>query len=171
MKQFFRSSLVGILASHFVCSPVLAVDSLQLGESMRSPSDAALRGSVYVYGDQSLDVLIPVRIIGAVAKGGIHFVPQQTDLITLISLAGGTIEKAELDNITIRRELKGKEEVIPVNLEALVRDSKAATPKLMANDTILIPVDKSVISDDVLKTMSIITGLATVAIAVSQLSK
>lgn len=126
-------------------------------------TQALQKGSVYVYGDQAMDLLMPVRILGGVQKAGIHYLPFETDLLTLLSLAGGTTERASIDEITIKRTLKGgKTEIVHINLEALFEDDRTDNPKLMPNDVILIPVRRPMLSENVVQTVGVLAGLATI---------
>ena len=125
-----------------------------------------MQGSVYVYGDQSLDVLAPIRVLGAVAKPGIHFVPPKTDLVTLISLAGGTTERAQMDEVSIKRTQNGKTVVLHVDLEKLVEEVDTVSPEMVSNDTVLVPVDQSWVSDNTLRTVSLVTGIASIFLSI-----
>src|SRR4051812_16725778 len=74
-------------------------------------------GSEFVSGDYPGAVLMRVNLWGAVGKPGIHFVPAQTDLVTLLSFAGGPSEAAKMSGLYIKRWTSGKEFVIEVNAE------------------------------------------------------
>ncbi len=62
------------------------------------------RGSIYYFGDND-ELLMRVNVWGFVQKPGQYMVPKDTDLISLISFAGGPREQAKLSKIKlIRRE-------------------------------------------------------------------
>ncbi len=158
--RLFIVVLCGLIAFPVDAGPV-NLDSPNI--SKVDSAQALQKGSVYVYGDQAMDLLMPVRILGGVQKAGIHYLPIDTDLLTLLSLAGGTTEKASIDEITIKRTLKGgKSEVLHINLEAIFEDEKGDSPKLMPNDVILIPIKRPMISENVVQTVGVIAGLATI---------
>lgn len=60
------------------------------------------RGALYYLGEQD-ELLIKVNIWGFVQKPGQYMVPNGTDLISLISFAGGPKEQAKLKNIKVIR--------------------------------------------------------------------
>ena len=60
------------------------------------------RGALYYLGEQD-ELLIKVNIWGFVQKPGQYMVPSGTDLISLISFAGGPREQAKLKNIKVIR--------------------------------------------------------------------
>ncbi len=60
------------------------------------------RGAQYHLGDKD-QILMNVNVWGYVAKPGQYVVPRNTDLITLISFAGGPREGADLSQVSIVR--------------------------------------------------------------------
>ena len=150
----------------YLCGAVSALPAANrsdISETLRlNDSNSLPRGSVFVYGDPSLDPLVPVRVLGAVGKAGVHFVPRDTDLLTVISLAGGTTKEAELDDVRIKRSENGKVRLLTADLQQMVTRTDAQPLTIVANDTILVPQSKPTFSDDTLRTVGIITGIATV---------
>jgi len=61
------------------------------------------RAAQYILGDRD-EILMRVNIWGYVAKPGNYWVPRNTDLITLISFAGGPRDGANLRKVRILRE-------------------------------------------------------------------
>ncbi len=141
------------------------VDPSELSRVTVNESLGVQKGSIFVDGDESMDSLIPVRIFGAVAKAGIHYVPQKIDVVTLISLAGGTTSEAELTKVTIRRTVGGKQEIIKVDLEEEGADPSTGNIILLSNDTVFVPQIRYLISEGVSRTISLITGVAAVVIS------
>lgn len=148
-----------------------AIDEEKIPTLGNEPSALLQKSSVYLLGDQNLDDLVPVRVLGAVQKAGIHYVPKGTDLITLLSAAGGPTEHANMNKISIKRTKNGKAETFTVSLENIIEKNSATVPTLQQDDTVVIYATESFISDDALRTMSIVTGVAAVVIAVSTLRK
>src|SRR4030042_6590995 len=64
------------------------------------PSSARNRGAQYFLGSED-ELLIPVNVWGFVQRPGQYMVPANTELITLLSYAGGPTESAKIDNIRI----------------------------------------------------------------------
>ena len=60
---------------------------------------------------------IDVNVWGEVSRPGRYTVPDYTDLLSLLSFAGGPTDDAKLDKIKIIRTLDGREEVIHIDLK------------------------------------------------------
>ncbi|MCX7835021.1 MAG: hypothetical protein N2450_02975 [bacterium] len=96
------------------------------------------RGAQYYIGSQN-ELLMAVNIWGLVLKPGQYLVPSTTDLITLVSVAGGPAPKARLDNVRIIRSSSAGSEVIIVNIKKyLSTGDERLIPKLEPGDTIII---------------------------------
>lgn len=169
----FKRALVVYLCVSCALLPAAVPPTGEIPELMRlqEGKDGVNRGSVYVYGDQNLDSLVPVRVIGSVGKAGLHYVPQGLDLFTLVSVAGGTLPDADIENVTINRTVEGKKQVLLADMGQLVKSVDASPPTILANDTIFVPQEKAIISDNVVKTVGILVGLATVAVSIVAISR
>jgi len=127
----------------FICACLLTCSSLlaqQEGASMSS------QASQYYLGSKD-EILIKVNIWGYVRKPGQYLVPRNTDLISLISFAGGPTDGANLGEVKlIREDLTGRNghngeerNIVKVNVREYVEtgDSKLIPP-LTPNDTVVI---------------------------------
>lgn len=96
-------------------------------------------GNQYYLG-QANELLIRVNIWGKVTRPGQYFVPASTDLITLISVAGGPIARSRLTDIrVVRTNEKGEDEVIIVNVKKFLKTGdKRLIPDLKPEDTVVI---------------------------------
>ncbi len=97
MQRIFTRILIGI--------SVLTLHSLHDTLSAQSndfPANLKNRGSLYYLGEKD-ELLIKVNIWGFVQKPGQYMVPNGTDLISLISFAGGPREEARLNNVKLIR--------------------------------------------------------------------
>ncbi|MEK6706997.1 MAG: hypothetical protein AABZ06_14560 [Bdellovibrionota bacterium] len=137
-------------------------------------------GNEYVSGNYPGAVLMRVNLWGGVGKPGIHFVPTNTDVVSLFSYAGGPAGDAVLDDITLRRMAGSKEtEQIPINLGKLMYEGKGNNIILQPNDIIVVPTRKPLINTDVVTiigfTLSVfslvLTGYAVSQIAASDKNK
>lgn len=124
------------------------------------------RGSEYLSGYYRGAVLIPVDVWGAVGKPGVHHVPIQTDLITLITLAGGPSANAKLHEVVIKRRGKTNQEIIEVDLEELMEGSGGEAPRLQAEDVVMIPAKRPFLDGDFLQTVGLISSALGVAVSV-----
>jgi polysaccharide export outer membrane protein len=101
-------------------------------------------GSAYLYSGtltETEQLKIKTYIWGQVRKPGLYIVPDNTDLLTLISLAGGPTEDAKLTKVKIVRPTTKGKKVILVNLKKYMEngDSKMI-PILKPGDTVILSV-------------------------------
>ena len=98
--------------------------------------------SAYVYSGPSgvTDQLkIYTYIWGQVRNPGLYLVPDNTDLLTLISLAGGPNENAKLARVRIVRSTRFGEEVIWVDLREYIDSGKSELiPIMRPGDTVIV---------------------------------
>jgi len=82
---------------------------------------------------------IPTYVWGQVRKPGLYIVPDDTNLLTLISLAGGPTESAKLSKIRIVRPTAEGKKVIIIDLKKyLETGDENHIPILEPGDTIII---------------------------------
>ena len=97
----------------------------------------------YYLGDKD-QVLMPVNIWGFVTKPGQYMVPYGTDLVSLLSYAGGPREEAKIKSIKVVRgagstESGQKEQVIDVDVKNFLETGKSEIiPVLKPGDTVVV---------------------------------
>lgn len=97
-------------------------------------------GSVYQYpGSGNEQLMINTYIWGQVKSPGLYQIPDNTDLLTLISSAGGPTEDAKLSKVKIIRPTTEGEKVIYVDLQKYMKtgDMKLI-PIMQPGDTVFI---------------------------------
>ncbi len=78
-------------------------------------------------------------ILGQVYKPGLYVVPDDTDFLTLLALAGGPTEDAKLSKIRIVRPSAEGDKVLWVNFKKYLETGDAALiPALKPGDTVVI---------------------------------
>ncbi len=97
----------------------------------------------YYYLGGNNGLTIGVNLWGFVWHPGRYEVPSSTDIVQLISLGGGPLEHAQLDEVKIVRQIMQpdssfKTEVIPVDLKSFQATGEK-TPLLLPGDTIIVP--------------------------------
>lgn len=86
------------------------------------------------------ELLMKVNVWGHVSKPGQYMVPSTTDLVSLISFAGGPTENAKLNGIKIIRSNNETQEVIYVDMEKYIDTADPEfVPILMPGDTVIVP--------------------------------
>lgn len=120
----------------FVCV-IIPLLSVRAQESQMSlPQD---RAAQYYLGSKD-ELLIPVNVWGFVQKPGQYLVPDNTDLITLLSYAGGPSENAKISHIrVIRNDRKMGNVVYKVDVKKYIETGDdRLIPNLKPGDTIIV---------------------------------
>ena len=115
------------------------------GFSQETKDQEYPRGAQYFLGTGD-ELLIKVNIWGFINKPGQYMVPSDTDLISLISFAGGPGKGAKLSNIKIVHLEKinnTKENITNVNVKKYLKHGDLSLiPQLKPGDTIIISGSK-----------------------------
>ncbi|MCB0403729.1 MAG: hypothetical protein KDD51_03020 [Bdellovibrionales bacterium] len=101
-----------------------------------APNEQVAGSGEFVHGAGRGKLLVRVLMLGSIDQQGIHYFPENTNLLDAVLLAGGIDDTSKLNGITIRR--KGKQELIDVALEDLLEDGEAI-PFLVDGDVVNIP--------------------------------
>ncbi len=98
--------------------------------------------SAYYFG-QGQGVLIDINLWGQVGSPGKYYVPYTTDLVSLISIAGGPQLTAKLDDIRVirytRQDTSVVEKVVRVDIEKFIETGEQNFPPLLRGDTVIVP--------------------------------
>lgn len=106
-----------------------------MGEKMQGPGFT----SEYVYRNDTEESLIPVYLLGAVAKPGLYHVPANMDVIGLLTIAGGTVVDAVIDDIVVRSQGQNPHpRVLRFDLNRVVKGGEAERVALASNDLIYV---------------------------------
>jgi hypothetical protein len=147
MRRAYRSILLTFLAFYVgLFLPLIATAqpnpyAKQEGQVIQNTPviQSVGEGNQYYLG-QANELLIRVNVWGKVLRPGQYFVPATTDLITLISAAGGPIAKSRLTDVKVVRGGQGSQsEVIEVNIKKFLKTGdKRLIPALKPEDTVLV---------------------------------
>jgi len=103
---------------------------------------SANNASAYSYtgtmsGQEKLKIY--THIWGQVSKPGLYIVPDDTDLMTLLSLAGGPKEDAKLTRVRIIRPTSSGNKIIWVNLKQYMdTGDEKLIPVMQPGDTVIL---------------------------------
>jgi len=110
----------------------------------------ANNSSAYFYSgtmNEANQLNIPTYIWGQVRKPGLYIVPDNTSLLTLLSLAGGPTENAKLSKVKIVRPTTEGKKVIIIDLNEYIKTGdENLIPILQPGDTIIISVQSIMLS-------------------------
>lgn len=131
-----KKILVILVLLSFACNVLFAQTA---GMSVASPNTSAFSYSGTMNEQDQLKIY--TYIWGQIQKPGLYIVPDDTDLLTLISLAGGPREDAKLKAVRIVRSAEnGSENIIIVDMKRYVETGNySLIPQLMPGDTVIIP--------------------------------
>jgi hypothetical protein len=85
-------------------------------------------------------LMMKVNVWGAVANPGSQYVPDQTDLIGLLSAAGGPLENAKLSKVKLIRNFNGEKKNMVINVSKCLRKNDVdKIPEIKPGDTVIVP--------------------------------
>jgi len=114
--------------------------------SLIAQTDGGYQGtnnaSAYFYSgtmNENNQLNIPTYVWGQVRKPGLYIVPDNTSLLTLLSLAGGPTENAKLSKVKIVRPTTEGEKIIIIDLTEYIKTGdENLIPILQPGDTVII---------------------------------
>ncbi|MGZ3788276.1 MAG: SLBB domain-containing protein [Bacteriovorax sp.] len=124
--------------------------------------------SEFIFESYPNQELIPIRLLGSIKNAGLYHIPSNMKLTTLLALAGGTTNEADLENIVIGndqqllRSPKGQEtKSLTVDLEETLKNGAKNDYTLVPNDIVLIKNKSPMISNDTFRSVSIVSVVLT----------
>jgi polysaccharide biosynthesis/export protein len=134
VKKILLIALLLIVLTSVFCQ-VAGPTTYQTIPTMNNASAYTYSGSM----SNEEKLKIYTYIWGQVLRPGLYIVPDDTDLLTLLSLAGGPSENAKLSKIRIIRPTSNSQKVILVNLKAYMETgNEALIPILQPGDTVIV---------------------------------
>jgi hypothetical protein len=96
----------------------------------------------YIYLGEGDELLMNVQIWGQVKNPGLYSLPEQSDMATLVSLAGGPTEHADLSAIKIIRKGMERDSLFTVNLKKAMLGGEKEKTMLRPGDIVEIMPSK-----------------------------
>lgn len=121
------------------------------------------RAAEYIFRSSPKETLIGVQLLGAVKNPGIYYIPPSTDLLKLLTLAGGDSD-ADLSEVIVRKTDPAQTGVYELDIKKLMKTTDAKPFKLAQDDFVYIPRKEPWISNDVSKTVTILSLVATIVL-------
>ena len=129
----------------------------------------------YFFYAKPFEVTMTVNLWGEVPQQGVYVVPTNTDLVQLISFAGGPKERSNLDEVLVYRATPKKDQRTRTLLTVSVRDileGRSATLPLAPGDMIVVKTLPQGLSlGEVLTIVSTASTLAVLGISIYNLKK
>lgn len=157
----FYICIVFLLSRNCIAGASL-VDLASAGD-VKMPQQA----SEYIFRSSPKEALISVQLLGSVQKPGIYYVPMNTDLLKLLTLAGGNTSDGDLSNVMVRktepekwanfasRALDEHRGTYSVDVNELIRYGGAGVLKVAHDDLVYVPVRESFVNTEVSKTVTV----------------
>lgn len=155
---------------------IFSLSSLQLAhaEEMGLLSDIKppQQASEYIFRSSQKESLITVQLMGAVNKPGIYYIPANTDLLKLITLAGGSTTQGDVSEVLVRKqepkawdEVKSKaineyQGAYEVNAEKIIKYGGARQLKLAQDDFVYVPQKSTWVNSETTKTITVVSLVA-----------
>lgn len=170
-----RNRVVSLVTTLALFSQLSAPAALAAGRDsvldMKGPQQTA----EYIFRNSPRDNLITVQVFGSVVRPGMYYVPEDTDLMKLLTLAGGVETTSELDEVVVRKMdskpwagmksdyVKQKNaNTYVVKVDDLLRKSTSVKPlKMSHDDFVYVPKQESFISNDFAKVVGLVSVVLT----------
>lgn len=176
-----QKNLSVIIASIFFvnCTAFAETQEYSLLDDIKQPQQA----SEYIFRSSPKESLISVQLLGAVNRPGVYYVPPSTDLLKLITLAGGSNNAGDMSEILVRKyepkswaEIKSKavseyQGAYEVDAEKIIKYGGAKQLKLQQDDFVYVPQKSYMISGDTARTVtvvSVVLGIALTALLIQK---
>lgn len=170
IQQIFSSVLAFVF---FVSSAAFAeTQEYSLLNDIKQPQQA----SEYIFRSSPKESLISVQLLGAVNRPGVYYVPPSTDLLKLITLAGGSSNSGDMSEILVRKyepkswaEIQSKavneyQGAYEVDAEKIIKYGGAKQLKLQQDDFVYVPQKSYMISGDTARTVTVISVVLGIAL-------
>jgi competence protein ComEA len=160
-------------------SQAAAQNDLGLVGDIRPPQQA----SEYIYRSSPKESLISVQLLGAIQKPGVYYVPTNTDLLKLLTLAGGSTNSGDLSEVMVRKsepekwaDLKSKavdehRGTYEVDIQELIKIGGSSSLKMNHDDLVYVPPREALVSPETSRTITVISVVLSIAVSGLLISK
>lgn len=137
----------------------------------------------YMFRSSPKESLISVQLLGAVQKPGIYYVPSNTDLLKVLTLAGGSTNGGDISEVMVRktepekwanihsRALDEHRGTYEVDVQRLIRQGGSADLQLNHDDLVYVPARESMFSSETSKTVTMVSVVMSIALTGLLISK
>ncbi|NUN04397.1 MAG: SLBB domain-containing protein [Bdellovibrio sp.] len=175
--RFLR--LVMAVIFSITCAQSVHAQEVGLLSDIKPPQQS----SEYIFRSSPKESLIGVQLLGAVNKPGIYYIPANTDLLKLLTLAGGTTNGGDLSEVLVRKmepkswsEIKSKaineyQGAYEVDAEKIIKYGGGKNLKLQQDDFVYVPPRTPWISSEASRNItivSIVLGIVLTAVLIDK---
>lgn len=139
---------------------------------IKTPAQA----SEYMYRSSPKESLISVQLLGAVQKPGVYYVPTNTDLLKVLTLAGGSTNGGDISEVMVRKQEPEKWATVDskavdehrgtyqVDVQELIRRGGGERLKMNHEDLIYVPPRETLVSPEASKTITLVSVVMSIAL-------
>lgn len=139
IKKWFSLAI----ASNLLFFQLAGIPQAQTEET-NSEQNSNAASQYYLERGTESKLMIKVNVWGAVEKPGSQYVPDGSDLISVLSAAGGPIQGAKLSQVRLVRNFDGEKRNMMVDVNrCLKKGDPGQLPKIKPGDTIIVPKSKA----------------------------
>ena len=177
----WKRALSGIMSVVFFFSTtqLAYADDFGLLSDIKPP----MQSSEYIFRSSPKESLISVQLLGAVNKPGIYYIPVNTDLLKLLTLAGGSSNGGDISEILVRKaEPKAWADIntkavnqyqgaYEVDAEKILKYGGARQLKLAQDDFVYVPPRTPWISSEASRNITIVSvvlGIVLTAVLIQE---
>lgn len=132
--------IAGLLFTSFETNPCGAQSPFEARSADQSPSPALYE----IPGGSETELVINVHIWGQVLRPGRYLVPDGTDLVGLVSYAGGPTTAAKLQKVQLLRAQNAEGDVRRIDLKQFIQTGDPSLiPALEPGDIVVVPTSRS----------------------------
>ncbi|MGZ3773658.1 MAG: SLBB domain-containing protein [Pseudobdellovibrionaceae bacterium] len=177
IKQYFR--LLMALLFSITCSKAAYAEEVGLLSDIKPPQQSA----EYIYRSSPKESLISVQLLGAIDKPGIYYVPASTDLLKLLTIAGGTTNSGDLSGVLVRKlepkswsDIKSKaineyQGAYEVDVEKVIKFGGGKHLHLHQDDFVYVPPKTSLFNTETSRGITMVSVLFTITLTALLINK
>lgn len=170
-KKLLKFLMVFLTFRSAVSNAATVGDLGAIGD-IKTPAQA----SEYMYRSSPKESLISVQLLGAVQKPGVYYVPTDTDLLKVLTLAGGSTNGGDISEVMVRKQepekwaqVKSKavdehKGTYEVDLQELIKQGGGETLKMNHDDLIYVPPREALVSPETSKTITLVSVVMSIAL-------
>lgn len=168
MYNFKRSvgfiSFISLLLTHILpVSAFAASERFKIGLSPLPTQELTSGVSEYYFSSSKEDVLVPVYLMGSVSKPGLYHVPIKSDLITVLSVAGGISPEADPNAIQVKNSVNGKTDQFKLS-DLVSEKTKGFGPQFQGSEIVYVEKSQPAVSNNTMLILGLVSGLASLAL-------
>ncbi|MGZ3742593.1 MAG: SLBB domain-containing protein [Pseudobdellovibrionaceae bacterium] len=155
-----------------------SISKSSIGSELDSIGDIKMpaQASEYIFRSSPKESLISVQLLGEVQKPGIYYVPSNTDLLKILTLAGGSTHGGNISEVMVRKSEPEKWASIhskaldehrgtyEVDIQELIRRGGSESLKMNHDDLIYVPSRESFFSPETAKTVTLVSVIMSIAL-------